>query len=147
VGGDSELHRRYPATTESVPQARHAVVAFLASLGADSAVRDNAALAVTEAVSNCVIHAYREGAEGDFELRATREDDDAIVLVRDFGCGPLPDPEHGGLGMGLALMATLTKHFSLGHATPGTEVCLRFAVAGGVQPERPAGRGERAPAG
>jgi serine/threonine-protein kinase RsbW len=145
--GDSEFHRRYPATTASVPQARHALVAFLTALGAEKAVQDNAALAVTEAVSNCVIHAYRDGAAGDFELRGRRDGHEAIVLVRDYGCGPLPDPDNGGLGMGLALMATLTSQFSLGHASPGTEVCLRFPVAAGVRQPEPAAREERAPAG
>ena len=122
-----------PAVGATVPHLRNAVVAYAAEAGAGAALRDAVALAVSEAVSNVVRHAYR-GREGAVHLTAAVVEDELWVLVADDGCGHQTPAEHPGLGWGLALIADATDEFVITErATGGTEARMRFRLpaAGG----------------
>ena len=54
------MRRGYPATADSVPVARKAAASWVRELGVNESVARAVALAVTEACSNVVLHAYRE---------------------------------------------------------------------------------------
>lgn len=78
-------------------------------------------LAVTEAVSNVVRHAYREAADGRIELEA-RDDGDALVIrVRDWG-GPFVPPGRGRTegGYGLELITLLVDSVDRTELEDGT---------------------------
>lgn len=51
-----------------------------------------------------------------------------VVTVRDFGEGPMPHPEHAGLGMGITLMAMLGESVEIKSEDPGTLITLRFRL-------------------
>ncbi len=72
--------------------------------------------AVSEAVTNCIVHAYKNAENGVIELKATYSDKGILVInVRDRGCGiediekakqPLftTDRENERSGMGFSIM-------------------------------------------
>ena len=102
---------------------------FLAEHGCDDdTVRVDILFAVNEACTNAVVHAYRDRGPGEFEVRAEPEDGDLLIRVRDYGSGMLLNPDSQGLGIGLSMMAALSKNMTIASANPGTEVCLRFAL-------------------
>jgi serine/threonine-protein kinase RsbW len=88
-------------------------------------------LAVSEAATNAVLHAYRDAAgAGEVRVVVRAHDESALdITVRDNGVGPLPRPDSPGLGLGLGLMAHDADGFEI-RAVPegGTEVVLRFEL-------------------
>lgn len=129
------LRLELPAVTGNVPVIRHAVVAFAASQGADDELQGSIALAITEAVANAVLHAYRDRPEPStvtVEADADPRDGDLQVVVVDDGLGLSSRYESDGLGMGLGLIADLSDEFAIRERRPrGTEVFMRFRLDGG----------------
>lgn len=128
VNGERERHRSLElslaAESESVGRARHAVSDFAAEHGAD---REDVALAVSEGVSNAVIHAFRDREPGTIQVRAVVDGDCVAVSISDDGVGVTPNPNSPGLGLGLALIGSLTAGVEIkrgsGH---GTTLLMRF---------------------
>jgi anti-sigma regulatory factor (Ser/Thr protein kinase) len=90
-------------------------------------------MAVSEACTNVVVHAY-EGAEGVLEVDMLADDAGLTIRVRDHGSGIHPQPHRTrdvpALGLGLPLIAALTDAFELhGSAGKGTEVRMTFRYA------------------
>jgi stage II sporulation protein AB (anti-sigma F factor) len=118
------------ATPAAVGQARQFAVEFAKRAGAPEAQCDAIRLAVSEAVTNGIIHGYRSGP-GEIKLTLGLAGDELWVLVTDNGCGPQTAPESAGLGWGLALIADASDGFVIAEgARGGTEVQMRFRLAG-----------------
>jgi serine/threonine-protein kinase RsbW/stage II sporulation protein AB (anti-sigma F factor) len=118
-----------PAEAASVPLLRREVVEFVE--GADVCHERTAdiRLAVSEALSNAVIHAYRHTDEpGWLEVSAERTDHTVEVIVRDCGSGLTPRNDSPGLGLGLPVIALTTDCYAIQCAdgTTGTEIHMRF---------------------
>jgi serine/threonine-protein kinase RsbW len=123
-----DLELTLPARPENVAVARHAIGGFADVLEVPDQTLADVKLAVTEACTNVVVHAY-PGAEGPMRLRATVVDDLLRVVVVDHGRGMLPRPDSPGLGLGLPLIATLTESLELGTgAGEQTEVRMTFRL-------------------
>lgn len=94
-------------------------------------------IAVSEACTNVVKHAYAAGSPGMLEVDAGLQDASVVIRVRDNGPG-LPEPADAapssasaGIGVGLALIAALTTRMTIGHDADGThEVAMTFGLAG-----------------
>jgi serine/threonine-protein kinase RsbW len=114
---------RLPAEPGAVKAIRHAVCEFAADH--DVADTDAVALAVTEAATNVVVHAYRHGAAGDMRVVACAEPGRLVVVVRDYGCGMQPRHDSPGLGIGLSTIGHLTAHFNV-EAPDGAGTRLRM---------------------
>ena len=86
------------------------------------------ALAVTEATTNVVLHAYRDREEpGMVTIEAERLDDHVCLYVRDEGTGLTPRVDSPGLGLGLGLIAQVADSADVrAPETGGTEVVMRF---------------------
>ena len=119
---------------DAVPQApaaaRHAIGQVAEQYHVVEEVRDAMELAVSEAVTNAVVHAYRGSqAAGQIELEATLMNDGLCVYVRDDGAGIRPAAETQGLGLGLPLMANLSDRFEVRpRRGGGTEIVLHFPL-------------------
>ncbi len=124
------------AEPEAVGIIRQRVASKAATLGAETDVLERMRLAVTEAVTNVVVHAYREPAEpGDVTVVAQHEDSGMTVVVSDDGMGLLPRVDSPGLGLGLGLMAQVTDDFDIRtRAAGGVEVRLHFTFDGSGAP-------------
>jgi serine/threonine-protein kinase RsbW len=130
-----------PARAENIAIVRHAFGALGEALAIDEEVVSDIRLAVTEACTNVVVHAYPDDSEGPLEVSATLTDDELTVLVRDEGPGIVPRPDSPGLGLGLPLIASLAEGMQLGHAEDGrTEVCMVFSLVGPSTQQEAGGR-------
>lgn len=122
------LELSLPAVPASVPSIRAAVRAFVETRGLDEP--EAVALAVSEAATNVVLHAYRDRDHpGPVHVRATDVPDGVLVSVADEGLGLRPRPDSPGVGLGLALMQHHAAELSLvgpPQRSAGTEVRLRF---------------------
>ena len=123
------LARRFPARPDQVGPARREAAAYAREHGAVDP--DGIALAVSEAVTNVVVHAYIDApAPGEVELFVKRHPDDGIeIKVSDDGRGMLPRRDSPGLGVGLPLLAKLAQRFMVEtRPTGGTAISMFFAV-------------------
>jgi anti-sigma regulatory factor (Ser/Thr protein kinase) len=80
---------------------------------------------VSEAITNAVVHAYREADVGDVRVVACDEPDRLVVVVRDYGSGMLPRADSPGLGLGLPLISQMTDDLQI-EAAEGTGTLLRM---------------------
>jgi serine/threonine-protein kinase RsbW len=100
------------------------------ALAFDAAVLSDMKMAVTEACTNVVVHAYDKGS-GQLEVQMLAGEEDLTIVVRDHGSGIQPGPGREGppaLGLGLPLIAALSDAFELrGTAGQGTEVRMTFS--------------------
>ncbi len=118
----------FPAVAESVLAARAAVVDFGIRAGLPPDRVEALRLAVSEAVTNAVRHAYRDGP-GTVRVTASVMFDELLVRVEDDGCGPDVPPVSPGLGWGCRLMELDCDRFSLERGSRGgTRVSLRFRL-------------------
>jgi anti-sigma regulatory factor (Ser/Thr protein kinase) len=125
----SVLARRFPAQADQIRLARREVEAYARRHGAVDPA--GIALAVSEAVTNAVVHAYIEEPEpGDVEVFAECHPDDGLeIQVVDEGRGMKPRSDSPGLGVGLPLVAKLAQRFRVeSRPTGGTAVSMVFAV-------------------
>jgi anti-sigma regulatory factor (Ser/Thr protein kinase) len=122
------LSLRFPASSQSVAEARHSIVDYARPLGAADV--DGISLAVSEAVGNAVRHAYRVHEPGTIELRAELLVPDTLrVAVNDDGDGMSPHPDSPGLGLGLSLIGSVTTDLEIARHEPhGTSVRMRFCL-------------------
>lgn len=104
------LERRVFADARSVPALRSAVAEFAAGAGATGTARDAVALAVSEAVTNVVVHAYVGVPRGEIMVDAwVGADERLLVEVFDEGIGMRPRTDGPGLGLGLTLIAQMAN--------------------------------------
>jgi anti-sigma regulatory factor (Ser/Thr protein kinase) len=125
-----------PARAENVAVVRHALGGLGEALALDAQTMSDVKLAVTEACTNVVVHAYGDG-DGPMEVAVSLEGGVLRVTVRDEGIGIVPRADSPGLGLGLPLIATLTESLELGKAEDDrTEVTMLFRL----DDERPPAR-------
>ena len=117
------LELELPATPTSVTTARHAVAEFCNGHALDHGA---VALAVTEAMANAVVHAYRDGNPGLVYVAASLDDGALGVVISDDGQGMTPRTDSPGIGLGLALIANLTDTMQIEHDGGGTRLLMRF---------------------
>jgi anti-sigma regulatory factor (Ser/Thr protein kinase) len=124
----ADVQLTLPARAENVAVVRHALGGLGEALALDPQTLSDVKLAVTEACTNVVVHAYGHG-DGPMEVAASVDDDVLRVVVRDEGLGILPRPDSPGLGLGLPLIATLTESLELGKGDDDrTEVTMVFRL-------------------
>jgi anti-sigma regulatory factor (Ser/Thr protein kinase) len=121
--------RRYQADPESVGRARAELARFASRAGASGTLVDGLRLAVSEAVTNAVRHAYPLDP-GEIRVRALVGKDVLELVVSDDGCGVHRDrADDGGLGFGLALICELSDQMTLApRSDGGTDVRMRFSL-------------------
>ena len=129
VTATPDLELKLPARAENVAVVRHAFGGFAEVLTVDEQTLADIKLAVTEACTNVVIHAYEREDLGDLEVDATIDDQLLTVVIRDNGRGIVPRPDSPGLGLGLPLIATLAETLELGKdGDEHTEVRMTFRL-------------------
>lgn len=124
-----DLVLKLPARPENVAVIRHAFGGLAEAFAVDEQALADIKLAVTEACTNVVIHAYDHDAIGDMEVDACIDGRRLTVVIRDSGRGIVPRPDSPGLGLGLPLIATLAESLELGSdGDERTEVRMSFRL-------------------
>jgi serine/threonine-protein kinase RsbW len=121
-----------PAKPEYIALGRLALTGVLRTEGVEQEVVADLKLALTEACSNSIRHAYADGREGFVEIRYELEEGRLDVEVADDGAGFDPkllaadirDVDEGGLG--IAIIRALTDELELGPRAGGSGSRLRF---------------------
>ena len=119
------------AEPESPARVRQALREALAGVAVDI---DAVELAVSEAVANVTVHAYRDerppGADlGRVRVSARIDGDELSVVVSDDGVGMSPRPDSPGLGLGLPLIAQLSDGLEIEQRPTGSRMVIRFRIA------------------
>jgi anti-sigma regulatory factor (Ser/Thr protein kinase) len=123
----------FPSTPSGVGAMRRDVAAFAQRAGMNEDGVGAVRLAVSEAATNAVVHAYRE-TEGRLKVRAHVDGGELVVVVGDTGSGLAPRRDSPGLGLGMPLMASVTSRFQVVSRGAGTEVHMAFALPDGRRP-------------
>ncbi len=128
-GGTPAFELALPARAENVAVIRHAVGGLGDALDVEEGVLSDMKLAVTEACTNVVVHAYPEG-EGPMVLSGVTSGRRLTLVVADEGCGMVPRPDSPGLGLGLPLIANLSDRLEIqdGPDGVGTQVEMAFLL-------------------
>lgn len=129
---ENELHLKMPSLSANEGFARAAVAAFCAQLNPTAVELADLKCAVSEAVTNCIVHAYKDGA-GEICLNVKLCEGRMVqVEIRDRGCGiadvkkarePLFTTDAAGerSGMGFTVMESFCDsvrvHSRLGRGT------------------------------
>ena len=132
-----EVRLTMPARAEGVGVVRQALAGMADALAFNAAVVADMKMAVTEACTNVVVHAY-DGEEGTLEVEMLADDSSLTIVVRDWGTGIQPRPqrrEAPALGLGLPLIAALSDSFELrGSTNSGAEVRMTFIADRAADP-------------
>lgn len=125
-----ELELELPSEAASVAAARTAAADLARAVGASVA---DVKLAVSEAVGNAVIHAFRDRPGGVVRLTARADRARLSITVSDDGTGMRPNLESPGLGLGLSLITKLAEEVRFDSTPRGTTVSMSFPL--GVEEE------------
>src|SRR4051794_8246560 len=121
------------ATADQVAVLRRAVTEYAEQVGVPGGRLGDVRLAVSEAATNAVLHAYRDRDPGEIRVAAEVLDDGHLkITIEDDGFGPLPRPDSPGLGLGLPTIASVADavELSAGRAA-GARLCMQFSTGGG----------------
>jgi serine/threonine-protein kinase RsbW len=130
---ESDIRLAVPARAENVAVIRHVLGAFAEALGLPDSVTEDMRLAVTEACTNVVRHAYHDG-DGPIHVVVRPSGDVLEVSVSDRGRGIGPSPDSAGPGLGLPLIAALADSLQFERSPgAGSRLVMSFPR------ERPAG--------
>ncbi len=139
--------------------ARSAVAAFALPLGPSLSELSDIKTAVSEAVTNCIVHAYNHDGERkillECETQKTAFGGLLHIIITDYGCGiadveQAVEPfyttltENERSGMGFTIMQTFTDEFSLfSERGKGTTVRMVKKIGAGLALDEDLPRKER----
>ena len=131
MSGQASVELVLPARPESLTIVRQVLSGLAEAGGWNATFLTDAKIALSEACSNVVVHAYPDGTDGTLTVVLTLQGNDLVVLVRDHGVGIVPriNDRGAGLGLGLPLIAALTNEVRVRSADDGhTEVTMVFTI-------------------
>lgn len=132
---NNRMELRFDARAENEAFARMVISAFLVQANPMMSVVSEVRTAVSEAVTNAIVHGYA-GTEGTVVLRAALEDMQAVIEVEDYGLG-IPDvkqamqpfytskPEQERTGIGFSLMQSFMDGVDV-VSSPGSGTLVRM---------------------
>lgn len=137
----NEMKLSFPSKSFNEAFARAAVTAFVMNLDPTVEELSDLKTAVSEAVTNCIVHGYRHGSGTIFITAKITEANKVTVKIRDKGCGiedvnqamqPLftTAPEEERAGLGFAVMQSFCDSVKVSSKPQkGTTVTLEKYIA------------------
>jgi serine/threonine-protein kinase RsbW len=116
---------RYPGTSRAVGVLRREMAELAKDCGMDAEGIAAVRLAVTEAATNAVVHAYAEAA-GELRVTAALHDGELTIVIGDTGSGLVGRQDSPGLGLGLALIAKVVERLKIISRPGSTEIHMAF---------------------
>jgi serine/threonine-protein kinase RsbW len=138
--GRRQMWTVLPATAHGVTEARHALAAWLVTLGWPPPASEDILLAVNEALANVVDHAYPRPAAGQptgqaqlYVFEVTDNDDDqarrVVAVVTDYGRWKTRALDQRYRAWGLATMTACMDSVRIDPSPGGTTVIMTSAPA------------------
>jgi len=122
------VHQVWPAHARQLGPMRTEVHRWLAPLVLPGDAEDDVVLAVDEAASNCVDHAYvAANTKGTVELTFWTESRCVCIEIVDHGVWRTPADQPTGRGRGIDIMRRLMQSVLIHHDRRGTRVFLSYA--------------------
>jgi anti-sigma regulatory factor (Ser/Thr protein kinase) len=126
TGARSDVRLTFPARPANVAVIRHVLGAFADALALPADLVEDMRLAVTEACTNVVRHAYEVAEVGMIDVVIRPSGDRLELIVSDQGAGIRPSLDDGS-GLGLPMIAALADHVEIGPGPDrGTRVSMSF---------------------
>lgn len=128
------LTRSMVAVPASVPVLRSDVARFATEAGIREPVLSSVKLAVSEAVTNAVLHAYVGLRPGPVHVAAWLTDECLLVEVCDDGGGMMPRLDSPGLGVGLPFIADTADSLDISSSPRGgARLLMTFSLRPAAQ--------------
>src|SRR3954468_7630410 len=125
---ETDVKLTLPARPENVSVIRHVLGAFAEALRLPDDLVEDLRLAVTEACTNVVRHAYPAERPGTVEISIVPTEDQVSVVVADSGRGIGSSSDTTGPGLGLPLIAAIADEVELLPVPGGgSRVAMTFA--------------------
>src|SRR4051794_14548335 len=120
------------ATPDQIAVLRSEVTDYAHRVGIADGRLGDVRLAISEAATNAVLHAYRDREPGQIRVQANVQADGCLyIVVEDDGFGPLPRPDSPGLGLGLPTIASVADAVELSAgSSKGARLSMRFNTGG-----------------
>src|SRR5436190_24194051 len=116
-------HRSWPAHPRQLAPIRAETRRWLAHLNVSDDVEQDVVLAVNEAASNAMEHAYAPTSAGDIvETTFWTEEETVCIEIVDHGRWQPPNGTSGGRGRGIAMMNQLMQTVLIHYDIRGTRV-------------------------
>ena len=115
----------YPGTPLAVRALRREMAGLANDCGMDAEGVAAVRLAVTEAATNAVMHAYAD-TQGELRVTAAIQDDELTIIIRDTGHGLVEKRDSPGLGAGLSIIATVAGALKIVSDARGTQIHMGF---------------------
>jgi anti-sigma regulatory factor (Ser/Thr protein kinase) len=116
---------KIPGTPVGVRMLRRKMTGIAKDCGMDAEAIADVRLAVTEAATNAVIHAYAK-AEGELSVTAAMQDGELAIVIGDTGPGLVKRRDSPGLGVGLSVIASVAERLKIVSHPGGTEIHMAF---------------------
>ena len=140
----NHIELKFNAVTSNIAFARTSVCAFIAPLNPTLEEVAEIKTLVSEAVSNAIIHGYKQDAKRYVFVKASYCDQNIEIIVQDYGVGIknieqamtpcyTTNSEEEHAGMGITIMQSLSDLFSI-RSTPGlgTIVIIQKCLTGSL---------------
>jgi len=125
---ENDVQLTLTARPENVAVIRHVLGEFAEALRLPDALVADLRLAVTEACTNVVRHAYAPEAPGPVEVSIRLRPNAVSVVVADRGRGIGTSSDTHGPGLGLPLIAAIADQVDIEPVSSGgSRVAMRFA--------------------
>jgi anti-sigma regulatory factor (Ser/Thr protein kinase) len=136
VHGNAFL-QTYPAVPDRLSHIRNAVRAWVERQDLPDATRDDILVALGEATSNAVRHAYVAAKPGQVQVRLMESDGWIEAEVSDDGRWQDRSGAVGSPGMGMKIMRSVSEELDIETSPSGTSVYFRIPIrAEGDRPNR-----------
>ena len=116
------------AAPDQLAVVRSQLIAWLREIDVPDGLVGDVVLAVGEACTNCVEHAYHARPPGTMRVEAEVEGDEIRIRVVDFGSWRTPTSQANARGRGLVLIRTLSDVVHLDSTGVGTTVAISFRL-------------------
>ncbi len=120
---------RLPGTPLGVRRLRGEMAGIAADCGMDADGVADVKLAVTEAATNAVMHAYPE-VTGELTVSAAIQGGELEIVIGDSGSGIVERHDSPGLGVGLSVIAAVAERLRIVSNPSGTQIHMTFRCSG-----------------
>lgn len=127
------------AEASAVTLLRRRAAEFVSTAGASDEVTQAVALAVSEAVTNAVVHAYDPQEPGPVRVSCQADGERFVIEVADEGPGIWLRRDSPGLGHGLAMVGALAERLDIAPGPDGRGTAVTMAFGRVPPPAAPPG--------